>query len=53
MMATDWTAIRANRLSSDRPAEWPKGVFAISMKGAALLGIHEETGKLYWMARKL
>ena len=50
---TDWDNIRQNRLSDLRPDEWPTGVRAISMAGAALLGIHEETGKLYWDGKEL
>jgi hypothetical protein len=48
MPDADWEIVRKHRLSTGRPPEWPEGVFAISMKGAALLGIHEKTGKLYW-----
>jgi len=47
MADTNWDEVRKYRPSTERPPEWPEGVFAISMKGAALVGIHEKTGKLY------
>ena len=53
MSDTDWTQVRKYRLSTERPSEWPEGVFAISMKGAALLGIHEKSGKLYWDGKEV
>jgi hypothetical protein len=53
MATMDWSHIRANKFSSERPTEWPEGVFAISMKGAALLGIHEKSGKLYWDGKEI
>ncbi len=49
----DWEQVRKVRLSTERPSEWPEGVFAVSMKGISLLGIHEETGKLYWDGREI
>jgi len=52
-MAIDWKMIRENRFSDDPPDVWPAGVRPISMKGIALLGIHERTGKLYWDGEEL
>ncbi len=45
---TDWDVVRRNKLSDDRPSDWPEGVRAISIKGVGLFGIHEKTGRLYW-----
>ncbi len=53
MSGTDWDTVRKYKLSDDHPPEWPKGVRAVSMKGVALLGIHEKTGKLYWDGEEL
>jgi len=53
MSDTDWSVIRKYRLSIDRPPEWPEGVFAVSMKGVALLGIHEKSGRLYWDGKEV
>jgi hypothetical protein len=53
MPDTDWDTIRKSRLSTERPTEWPEGVFAISMTGASLLGIHEKSGQLYWDGKEV
>jgi hypothetical protein len=53
MSDTDWSVIRKFRLSTDRPPEWPEGVYGISMKGIGLLGIHEKSGKLYWDGKEV
>ena len=50
---TDWAHIRSIRFSTERPSEWPDGVFAISMEGATLLGVHEKSGKLYWDGKEV
>jgi hypothetical protein len=52
-MTTDWQAIRANRFSTERPDEWPPNVRAISMKGAALLGVDTVSNKLYWDGKEI
>jgi hypothetical protein len=49
----DWAEIRKNRLSKERPDEWPDGVYGISMSGAGLLGVHEKTNKLYWDGKEI
>lgn len=53
MPDADWEIIRKHRHSTERPPERPEGVYGISMKGAALLGIHEKTGKLYWDGKEV
>jgi hypothetical protein len=50
---TDWRQIRGVRFSTERPLEWPENVYAISMQGLALLGVHEETNKLYWDGKEI
>src|SRR5581483_4225656 len=50
---TDWAYIRSVRFSTERPADWPDGVYAVSMKGVALLGVHEQSGKLYWDGKEV
>jgi hypothetical protein len=52
-MAMNWAAIRATRFNKERPAEWPEGVRCISLEGLSLLGIHEETGNLYWDGKEI
>ena len=49
----DWAEVRANRFSKERPDDWPEGVFAVSIKGVALLGVHEKSGRLYWDGKEL
>lgn len=49
----DWAKIRKTRLSSERPSEWPDGVYAISFDGLSLLGVHEKEDKLYWDGREI
>lgn len=49
----DWDEVRKNRLSKDRPDDWPEGVWGISLKGVGLLGIHEKTGKVYWDGKEI
>ena len=44
----DWSHIRAYKISSERPNDWPQGVRGISQEGLSLLGINEATGQLYW-----
>jgi len=44
----DWRHIRAHKISSERPNDWPHGVRGISQEGLSLLGINEATGQLYW-----
>ena len=53
MSDTDWSVIRKYRLSTERPPEWPEGVFGVSVKGIGLLGIHEKSGKLYWDGKEV
>ena len=43
----DWRHIRAHKISSERPNDWPQGVRGISQEGLSLLGINEATGQLY------
>lgn len=38
MPDVDWEVVRKYRLSNERPPEWPEDVYAISIKGSALLG---------------
>lgn len=52
-MATDWDEVRKMRMSKERPDDWPEGVQGISMKGLGLLGVHEQSGRLYWDGREL
>jgi hypothetical protein len=49
----DWTEVRANRFSTERPTDWPEGVFAVSIKGTGLIGVHEKSGKLFWDGKEL
>jgi hypothetical protein len=53
MTDVDWTTIRKYRLSTERPDEWPEGVYGVSMKGIGLLGIHEKSGKLFWDGKEV
>jgi hypothetical protein len=34
----DWSHIRAYKISSERPNDWPQGVRGISQEGLSLLG---------------
>ncbi|WP_250482093.1 hypothetical protein [Caballeronia sp. NCTM5] len=52
-MSTDWQALRKNMYSSDHPPEWPEGVRAISIDGTMFIGVHAETGEMYWDGRKV
>ncbi len=49
----DWDRIRKNKFSPERPEGWPEDVNAISMGGLSLLGVHKETGVLYWDGREI
>ena len=49
----DWKHARSVRFSNERPPGWPDGVFAISLEGVTLLGVHEQTNKLYWDGREI
>jgi hypothetical protein len=50
----DWDHKRNIRFTKDRPPQdWPKGVRGISLEGVGLLGVHEETGKLYWDGKEV
>ena len=49
----DWVQIRSARFSKERPNEWPEGVFAISLAGVNLLGVHQQSGKLYWDGKEI
>ncbi|MGX9143138.1 hypothetical protein [Mesorhizobium sp. 128a] len=54
MAKIDWAEIRRNRhISEPSPPEWPAGVKAISIDGTTLLGIHKQTGELYWDGKAL
>ncbi|SRR6266849_1820763 len=53
LRCTGGVNIRKYRLSTDRPPEWPEGVYGVSMKGIGLLGIHEKSGKLYWDGKEV
>src|SRR5215831_10063932 len=44
----DWKNIRAHKISTERPDDWPQGVRAITQQGLVLFGINEATGQLYW-----
>ena len=44
----NWADIRKTRFSPERPGEWPEGVYAVSITGITLLGVHEKSGRLYW-----
>jgi hypothetical protein len=50
---TDWGHIRSIRFTKERPADWPEGVFGVSLEGVALLGVHEQSGKLYWDGKEI
>jgi len=50
---TDWSHIRAKKISSERPDNWPEGVRAISQEGLGLFGIKETTGQLYWDGKQV
>ncbi len=45
---TDWDNIRKYKVSGDRHEDWPDDVYAISLEGLTLLGIHKNNNKLYW-----
>jgi hypothetical protein len=50
---TDWTRIRAHKISNERPNDWPEGVRAISQQGLNLFGIKETTGQLFWDGKQV
>ncbi len=52
-MPVDWNYKRSKRFNDERPPEWPHGVRGISSQGLDLLGIHEQTGKLYWDGKEV
>lgn len=52
-MNTDWQSLRKTMYSADRPPEWPDGVRAISIDGTSFIGVHTETGELYWDGKKV
>jgi len=52
-MDFDWDHARKFMFSDERPPDWPAGVRGISMKGVGFLGVHEETGELYWDGHKV
>ena len=52
-MAIDWDEIRKTRFAKEGAPEWPDGVRAISLGGLGLLGVHEETNKLYWDGKEV
>ena len=52
-MAIDWDEKRKHIFSTERPPGWPEGVQGISMAGVGFLGVHQETGELYWDGRKV
>lgn len=49
----DWEHHRKHRLTTERPSQWPDGVYAISTNGLVLLGIHEVTNALYWDGKEI
>ena len=49
----DWKAIRAHKLSPERPPEWDADIKAISLEGLNLFGIHEKHGTLYWDGKEV
>jgi hypothetical protein len=49
---TDWAYVRSMKFSTDRPADWPEDVYAISMKGSGLFGIHKRQAGSIGTARK-
>lgn len=53
MSEAKWDQIRRHRHSSVRDEKWPKDVFSISLEGAALLGIHKKTDKLFWDGKEV
>jgi hypothetical protein len=53
MSEPDFDQIRKHRRSKSRDEKWPTGVYAISIDGVSLLGIHEDTDKLYWDGREV
>lgn len=52
-MATDWEKARKLMFSPECPPGWPKEIRAISMDGLSFLGVHKETGELYWDGHKV
>lgn len=52
-MTMDWSSARKFMFSDECPPEWPEGVRGISMEGVGFLGVHSETGELYWDGRKV
>lgn len=50
---TDWAKIRQNKLSKDRPDDWPDGIRAISDEGLRPLGIDEASGRLFWDGKEI
>lgn len=52
-MGTDWNSLRQTMYSAEHPPEWPEGVRAISIDGTSFIGVHMETGELYWDGKKV
>jgi len=49
----DWQHARSVRFNKQRPPDWPDGVYGISLEGVTLLGVHEQTNKLYWDGKEI
>jgi hypothetical protein len=49
----DWAHVRRSKHSKESPSDWPSQVRGISQEGLSLLGIHEQSGKLYWDGREI
>jgi hypothetical protein len=39
--------------SQSRPAHWPDGVYLITVEGMGLMGVHEDTGQLFWDGKEI
>ena len=48
MTDVDWNALKAKKLTTAAPPDWPEGVYAVSLEGLSLFGIHHKTGQLYF-----
>jgi hypothetical protein len=49
----DWNHIRSIKFTKDRPPGWPQGVYGITIEGLSLLGVHEQSNRLYWDGREI
>jgi hypothetical protein len=45
--------LRRRGASNERPDHWPPGVYQLSIDGMSLMGVHEDTGQLYWEGKEI